>query len=127
MDFPRTVDEITPEWLTQVLRESGAIGDASVRSRTVKTIGDDQGMTADVVRIGLSYDREEPTAPRSVIAKLHRPWGADDDSILSDTLRITYEREVRFFKELGSYSGKAVPRLHFAEFDESPAEFILLL
>ena len=54
MDFPRTVGEITPEWLTQVLRESGAIGDASVRSRTVKTIGDDQGMTADVVRIGLS-------------------------------------------------------------------------
>ena len=24
MDFPRTVDEITPEWLTRVLRESGA-------------------------------------------------------------------------------------------------------
>ena len=21
MDFPRTIDEITPEWLTQVLRE----------------------------------------------------------------------------------------------------------
>ena len=25
MDFPRTVEEITPEWLTQVLRESDAI------------------------------------------------------------------------------------------------------
>jgi len=25
MDFPRTVEEITPEWLTQVLRESGAM------------------------------------------------------------------------------------------------------
>lgn len=25
MDFPRTVDEITPEWLMQVLRENGAI------------------------------------------------------------------------------------------------------
>ena len=24
MDFPPTVEEITPEWLTQVLRESGA-------------------------------------------------------------------------------------------------------
>jgi len=25
MQFPRTVDEITPEWLTLVLRESGTI------------------------------------------------------------------------------------------------------
>jgi|GEM_PF-1682691 hypothetical protein len=32
MDFPRTIDEITPEWLTQVLRESGAIRDAGVES-----------------------------------------------------------------------------------------------
>ncbi|MCI0775755.1 MAG: phosphotransferase, partial [Chloroflexi bacterium] len=126
-NFPRTVEEITPEWLTQVLRESGAIDSASVGSLTVKTIGDDQGMTADVVRIGLNYDREEPNAPRSVIAKLHRPWGSVDDSALSDVMRKTYEREVRFFKELGSDSGMAVPRLHVAEFDETPAEFILLL
>jgi hypothetical protein len=32
MDFPRTIDEITPEWLTRVLRESGAIDGTNVES-----------------------------------------------------------------------------------------------
>ncbi|MEE8045268.1 MAG: phosphotransferase, partial [Dehalococcoidia bacterium] len=95
--------------------------------RTVTTIGDDQGNTAEVVRIGLTYDREEPNAPRSVIAKLHRQWSSVDNPALIDVMRKIYEREVRFFKELGSDSGMAVPRLHVAEFDETPAEFILLL
>ena len=33
MDFPRTIDEITPEWLTKVLRESGAIENANYTRR----------------------------------------------------------------------------------------------
>ncbi len=35
MDFPRTVDEITPEWLTQVLRESGAIADSNQEESSI--------------------------------------------------------------------------------------------
>ena len=43
MDFPRTVDEITPEWLTRVLRESGAIREAAVQSFETTDIGFDTG------------------------------------------------------------------------------------
>jgi hypothetical protein len=35
-NFPRTVGEITSEWLTGVLRESGAIRDSSVESFEVR-------------------------------------------------------------------------------------------
>ena len=43
MEFPRTVDEITPEWLTQVLRASGAITDTSIVSFSPAEIGVGRG------------------------------------------------------------------------------------
>ncbi|MDA1280186.1 MAG: hypothetical protein O3B95_09160 [Chloroflexi bacterium] len=85
MDFPRTVEEIRAEWLTQVLRESGAIGHASVESFEIANIGDDQGLTADVSRIDLCFDQVEIGAPRSAVAKtgmIHMTPPLNSDKLL---------------------------------------------
>ena len=72
MDFPRTVDEMASEWLTKVFRESGAIADTKVVSITYSNIGDDHGITADVQRFTLTYERIDENAPPTTIAKFGR-------------------------------------------------------
>ena len=67
MQFPRTVDEITAEWLTETLRESGAIRDAAVESFEIMNVGDDQGVAGEVNRLKLSYDRPEINSPGAII------------------------------------------------------------
>ena len=79
MDFPRTVDEITPEWLTQVLRESGAIDGAKVESFVFEDIGG-QGAWSEVRRIVLEYETTETAAPPSLVAKI----GFQSDAMLQN-------------------------------------------
>jgi len=126
MDFPRTVDEITPEWLTQVLRDSGAIGDTKVVSITESNIGDDQGITADVQRFILTYDRIDENAPPTVIAKFGRQDRLDSPE-MGDSIRTAYGREVRFFLDLAPESGMQTPAVYYANFDPTTGHFIILL
>jgi hypothetical protein len=61
MDFPRTSDEITPEWLTKVLRESGAISDGAVESFVFENI-DSNGTWSEVELLVLEYSAPESGA-----------------------------------------------------------------
>ena len=63
MDFPRTSDEITPEWLTRVLRESGAISDATVESFVFENI-DAKGSWSEVELLVPEYSAPESGGPR---------------------------------------------------------------
>ncbi len=121
-DFPRTVDEITVEWLTGALRASGAIGEARVESFEISEI--DGGFIGGVNRIELTYDRQEAGAPGTIIAK----FAIEDDEMRRpiDDAGL-YEREVRFYRELSSASGVATPEMYFAEYDGATGHFMLLL
>jgi hypothetical protein len=114
MDFPRTVDEITPEWLTQVLRESGAITGSGVESFSSIEIGADQGLQGEVSRLALTYQKSDPQGPESVIVKLSL---ADDERRAGVNLRGFSEREAVLYSELSATAGIAVPKVHFASFD----------
>ena len=123
-DFPRTVDEITAEWLTEALRGSGAIRDAAVESFEIANIGDDQGIVGEVLRVSLNYDRLEDGMPRSVIAKLAL---ADDEMRALMNSGNFYEVEARFYRDLASTSGMPTPRTYFADYDADTGYVNLLL
>ena len=122
MDFPRTVDEITPEWLTQVLRESGAIREAKVES--FSAAGLDGGLVGDVNRLVLTYSSDSGAEPETVVAKL---------AIRNDGFREIinregfYEREVTFYEVINSQAGLPTPAVYCAEHDKESGYFILLL
>ena len=125
-DFPRTVDEITPEWLTQVLRESGAIREATVVQGDASNIGVDQGVVAQVHRLELTYDSALEDAPGHVIAKLALQVNLDSPE-LGDAVWTLYDREVRFFLDLAPESGMQTPAVYYANFDPTTGHFIILL
>jgi hypothetical protein len=68
--IPTELDELTPEWLTQVLREEGSVRHATVISVEREVLGEGRGFTGRVVRLRLGYDAAEDGAPHSLVAKL---------------------------------------------------------
>jgi hypothetical protein len=114
--------DVTIEWLTDVLRASGSIVDASVASFVTTPIG--TGQMADSVRFTLAYDTEELGAPASVVVKLA---AADDTSRATGVALRSYETEVRFYQLVAPTVDISVPRCYFADVDGESEWFTLVL
>jgi hypothetical protein len=112
IDFPRTVEEITPEWLTQVLRESGAIKDASVESFEVEPIGIGMGFIGTLKRLVLQFDIHEPNAPESVVAKF-----SPIEESKREFFRTVNTREYQFYPMFGPSVPVDSPRNYFSAMD----------
>ena len=124
LPIPRSLDEITPDWLTAALRRSRAIREAAVSGLDVQLIGEGEGFLGQVGRITPTYDRQETAAPESVVVKLASRSGATRKHASDFGL---YETEVRFYHELSSRVTLPAPRCHAAAFDAASGGFLLLL
>jgi hypothetical protein len=110
------------EWLTDVLRASGTITDASVGSFVTTPVG--TGQMADSVRFTLAYDRQALGAPASVVVKLA---AADDTSRATGVALGSYETEVRFYQQVAPTPDISAPRCYFADVDGESGWFTLVL
>ena len=121
--IPATPEQVTDEWLSSVLRESGAVAQASVIAHTTELV-ELQGAAAVVARLELEYDAVAEAAPRSVVAKFaspHEPIRALMHEFGG------YMREVEFYRQFGSDPGISIPRCYHADIDPSSGVFVLLL
>jgi hypothetical protein len=121
---PRSVDDISPAWLTAALRAGGALRDAVVTGRAIEPIGVGVGFLGQLARVRPTYDRPEASAPASVIAKLPTldPGGREICRIFQ-----FYQREIGFYRELAPQLALRVPRCYHAAMDEAADEYVLLL
>ncbi len=123
MSVPADADEITQEWLTAALHEAGALDQARVTSIEPVPIGQ-LGFTGQMRRLHISYDRPEPGAPRSLIAK----FSAVHPKARSDVHSMGfYEREIGFYRELAPESPIRTPRYYFGEVEMDTGASLLLL
>jgi Phosphotransferase enzyme family len=120
--IPAGQSELTPGWLTQVLRQAGAIEAGHVAEVSVEPAG--QGQVADCFRCRLHFNRVEPRAPGSVIVKLP---ARDPTSRESGVAHALYEREVRFYQQLAGVVGITTPHCWYAEIDADTGMFALVL
>ncbi len=75
LNIPSGPQELTPEWLTQALRETGAIKQATVTSFDMEPdIAAGTGFMGQLARLTPQYDRQEEVAPQSIIAKFPTPY-----------------------------------------------------
>ena len=68
--FPRTLEAVTPQWLTEVLQSDGAIGDAVVIAFDGKPLGAGAGFQSSMQRLTLNYSDPACDGPRNLIIKL---------------------------------------------------------
>jgi hypothetical protein len=122
--IPGGPEELTPEWLTHALRNTGTIRAASVTSFDAETIGEGTGLLGQLARITLHYDRPEGDAPRTLVAKF--PAAAEENRQAGMLFRF-YERENRFYEEIAGDVEVATPRCFYSAMDPEAGQHVLLL
>ena len=125
LTIPTTPQELTPEWLTEALRETGTIKATSVESFDMEPdIAAGVGFLGVLAHVSPQYDRAEEGAPRSLIAKFPTP--APEYRELADVFRF-YEIETRFYEEIAGEVELRTPRCYYSHFDSQTGDFVLLL
>jgi len=121
---PRQFADLTPAWLTSVLRDGGSVRAASVTGIAVEPIGVGVGFLGQLARLRLTYDRPEAGAPASVIGKFPTldPGGRQ----ICQMFRF-YEREVLFYRELARHVPVRVPRCWGSVMDVAADDYLILL
>ena len=120
--FPRSPDDVTPDWLGRVLREAGLAGLAEVTAVAPSPVG--TGQMATSVRYDLTWDRDVPGAPQSVIGKFA---SADPASRATGQSLRSYEVEVEFYRHVARTVDIRTPACYFADIDLATGEFVLVL
>ncbi|MEX2293269.1 MAG: phosphotransferase [Acidimicrobiales bacterium] len=111
---------VTAEWLTDVLRASGALSTGRVVTVDHELFG--AGMVGDNARFHLTY--EGGTGPATIVGKFPT---ADEVSRNATTLTRTYEVESRFYQDLQARVDITTPATHLSLLDVEANEFVLIM
>jgi hypothetical protein len=121
---PADSDAITPKWLTAVLHEAGALDHAKGTSIQSAPIGQLGFGGKQIRRLQISYDKPEPGAPRSLVAKFSATHPEARAAVHSMGF---YEREIGFYRELAADCPVRTPRCYFGEVEMDSGASLLLL
>src|SRR5262245_3281769 len=127
VEIPRSPDALSPEWLTAALRSGGAAGgamNAEVASFDYEPIAAGVGFLGKLGRLRLRYAEDGKGLPRTLVVK--QPTQDARSRQLAIMFRF-YEREVRFYHEIGSDAGIRVPTMHFGAADPQSGDFVMLM
>ncbi len=113
--------ELTPEFVTERLRESGHEG-VEVRSLSAADIG--TGQVGRCVRYQLELHGDAEGVPRTLVAK---GPSEDPQSRLTGVQLHNFLKEVSFYRDLQPKVGIRTPRCYFAEIQGDGPEHLLLL
>ena len=73
--FPVKPEELTAEWLTRVMRESGVLArDGRVAGFSAEAMGFENGMVGNLVRLTLAYAPQDATASIATGRRGKRWW-----------------------------------------------------
>ena len=113
--LPLSLDEITPQWLSGALARSFPGVEVASTRRDREFFG-----TAASARLHLTYAPGSPAGPASVHVK-----GGFDDT-WRRRVWVTLQQEVSFYNEVAPEIDLNIPRVYFAEMDDSPQGLIVL-
>jgi hypothetical protein len=117
-------ESVTPERLTSLLRKGGVLDTASVTGVTTSVIGAGAGFMGQLIHATLTYDRQEPDAPATLIVKL--PAAHPENREVASFFRF-YEREVRFYQQIADEVALRTPRCYYSHFDPDSGDYVLLI
>jgi len=120
--IPRSIEDITPEWLTDALGGAGFLTSDRVETIRFSPTGEGLGFIGEIAKLVVGYSKSPNQGPRTLVAKLAVP--NHDVRQFADRAGL-YEAEIRFYKELGKNPGIRVPQFYFGDADSG--YFVLLL
>src|SRR5262245_55376999 len=124
MKHPKTIEDISAPWMTDVLRSAGILRRATVRAVDVHAIGQGVGFLSGRARVSISYDQAEEGAPATVVVKL--PASIKEGADFAESTH-AYEREIRFYREVAPCTPIRVPRMFATIMEPADNVFILVM
>jgi hypothetical protein len=121
IQFPVTPDDLTPEFLTDVLRVDGVLDSAtSITSVQSERVGEGVGLASNLYRLHLESDG---AAPATLIVKLPTtsPYRA-----LAEALGV-YQCEVAFYRDVAGRAPVRTPKCYLAAQAAGSIDFVLIL
>lgn len=115
---PESLEDITPEWMTSTLGQSGLLGSQRVVSTRSEPIGQGRGFFAVNARIHLEYDAGGADLPSAVVVKLP----PDDPE-----RRQSQVNENRFYAEAPNSWFPSRPFCHYASVDTDSYNNIIVM
>lgn len=116
-----TPEQITTNWLTSALRESGHLPKGNVSGVEHKIIG--TGKMGDNARLTLTYDGDYQ-APATLIAKL--PATDETARGMAGALG-AYYNEVMFYRHLAGRTAMVTPKIYVNEVNDEGTDFVILM
>jgi hypothetical protein len=124
MDFPKTPEDISSQWLGDRLREVAVLAKGSVASVAIEPFAEGLGILGKLVRLTPTYSEDaEGEMPSSLVAKF--PAEAEANLQLAHGMRF-YQREYEFYERAASRTPFRVPRMHYSAIDDAN-NFLLLM
>ncbi|KAA1193204.1 phosphotransferase [Pseudohalioglobus sediminis] len=114
--------EITAEWFTRALHESGRLPEGRVTDVDYTIIG--TGKMGDNARFQLCYEGLETEAPASVIVKFP---AADETARMMAGAQGAYFNEVMFYRHLADKTSIRTPEIFANEISEDRMDFIIVM
>lgn len=108
---PKHPDDITPEWITSVLRQSGVINSSTVLGIKKDLLAIGKSWLSTIVRVEVEYDSNEENAPKSFVLKLLSESRMFRD--FSYELH-AFEREIQFYNKLADQIPIRLPKLIYS-------------
>lgn len=122
---PTSIEEVTPEWLTEVFRISGSLGPSgSVVSVSAEPFAVGVGFLSDLAKVTVEYEGDAEGAPETVIVKM--ATGLEVQRGIADALSF-YSRELRFYREVAPAIEVRTPKVHAAMMSEENSDFVLVM
>ena len=122
VELIRRPEELSADWLTSVLRASGATSDGAAISR-FEPVAIGTGQMSESYRVRLDWGHGG-SGPGSVVIKIA---AADETSRSTGVGLGIYEREIRFYQEVAPRVDGAVASCHLAAYDSTQGWFTLVL
>jgi hypothetical protein len=97
MEHPKTIEDITAPWVTEVLRGAGVLRQSAVRAIDVRPVGQGVGFLSNRARVTLTSDPAEEEVPATVVIKM--PATLKEGAEFAQSTHV-YEREIRFYREV---------------------------
>ena len=108
---PRHPDEITPQWLTQILRVSGVITKSSVASIRVDQLAKGKAWLSSIGRVEVRYDSDTENAPSAFVIKMLSQSDGHRDA---EYELGAYKREIAFYEHIAPGLPIRLPNLYYS-------------
>ena len=121
--IPNTLEDITPQWLTEALSSTGTRLNVVVTSLFIEPIAE-LTCAGQLARLHLSFNQPQSTLPRTLVAKLHAP----DEPLRAKIRPFTPDKsEILFYQQLADEVPLRTPHCYYSAMNVADGKYVRIL